>query len=282
MKTSLLSLLTLLSISLAAQSPWSRSKAGLFVQTSWNFIPTYTTLFGQDNQDITLTREVSEQSFQLYGEYGLSNKTTLVAAIPLMINRRGDLNPDYTLQFESLDSGSVTGLGNISLAVRHQFLKGKINLAGTLKASLPTKQQSESLGVQTGYDALTVLPMVNIGMGLGQFYWYAYGGYGYRSNDYSHFLNFGAEAGVRLGKIWLGGFSETVYPLENGNRAIPGIDWLTGLYVNDQGWVSIGLKASWEITRSFGINVSGAGAAWAQNVPKSPGIGFGLYYKMGR
>ncbi len=279
MKKQLLFGLVFVSISLAAQSPWPRSKAGFFVQGAWNFIPTYTTLFGPDGKDIVLERAVSEHNFQLYGEYGLSKKTTLIASLPFVVNKRGDSNPDSPYMFAVEDSGRIAGLGNTTLALRHQFLKGKLALAGTLRVGFPAITGYKPPGLRTGYNALTVLPMLSAGMGFGQLYGFVYGGYGYQSNDYSHFLNFGGEIGLSLGKVWLIGFSETVLPLENGTRQLPALDELTGLYVNDQGWVSVGVKALWEINRFMGLHLSGAGAAWAQNVPKSPGISLGVYFK---
>lgn len=279
MKKHLLFALVLFSFSLAAQSPWPRSKAGFFVQASWNFIPEYNTLFGKQGKDITLERNVSEHSVQCYGEYGLTRKTTLSASLPWVFNQRGDSNPNGPYFFEREDSGSIAGLGNVTLALRHQFISGKIALAGTLKVGLPAATAYRYPGLRTGYNALTVTPMISAGMGLGQLYWYSYAGYGYRSNHYSHFLNFGGELGMQIGKVWLSGFSETIYPLGNGSRTLPTPDVLTGLYVNDQGWVSVGIKVLWEINRFWGIHFSGAGAAWAQNVPKSPGIGLGAYFK---
>ena len=68
----------------SAQSPWARSKAGFYAQASYQTIPAYGTLFGKNSsEDIEMEREVSENTFQLYGEYGLSRKTTLVAALAM-------------------------------------------------------------------------------------------------------------------------------------------------------------------------------------------------------
>ena len=46
----------LLPFSLAAQSPWARSKAGFFAQASWNTIPAYTTLFGANGGERNMRR----------------------------------------------------------------------------------------------------------------------------------------------------------------------------------------------------------------------------------
>ena len=270
----------LLSCSLAAQSPWARSKAGFYAQAGFYYIPTYGTLFGAGGEDIVLDHEVSERQIQLYGEYGVTKKTTLIVSLPVVFNERGASNPASPYMFAVEDSGSISGLGNSTIALRHQFLSGEFALAGALKVGLPAgTSYKPATDLSTGYDAITIQPMISIGKGFQKSYGFLYGSYGYRSNDYSHFLNFGAEGGFHLGKIWLVGFSELVYSLENGERKLATLDALTGLYANDQGWLSIGVKAIWEINRFVGLSVSGAGAAWAQNVPKSPGLGVAAYFK---
>lgn len=269
-----------ISFSMMAQSPWARKKAGLYAQAGYYFIPAYGDLFGSNGKDIILDRKVSERQFQLYGEYGVTNKTTFVLSLPIVWNERGESNPDSPYLFAEEYTGSIAGLGNTTLAVRHQFLSSKVALAGTLKVGLPAgvayKPQTD---LRTGYGAVTVQPMVSAGMGFRKTYGFLYGSYGYRSNDYSHFLNFGAETGIHIGKFWLIGFSDFVYSLENGDKPLPALDVLTGLYVNNQGWLSIGAKAIWAVNRFVGITVSGTGAVWAQNVPKSPGVGASVYFK---
>lgn len=269
----------LLPVQAGAQSPWARSKAGFYAQAAWQFIPAYPTLFGEDNGDKEIVREVSENIFQFYGEYGISRRTTITAALPMVYNRRGDLNPKFPNTFGQVDSGSIFGLGNVYVAVRHQFISGKVAFAGTLKAGLPASTSQQTTGLRTGVDALTVVPMLSVGMGLGKTYWFAYGGYGIRTNDYSHFLNAGVEGGIHIGKIWLMAFSEFVGSLENGSRSLPAPDVFTGLYVNDQGWLSIGLKSIVEFNRFWGINLSAAGAAWGRNVPQKPAFSLGAYFK---
>lgn len=268
-------------LSASAQSPWARSKAGFYAQAAYHAIPAYGTLFGKNgSDDIEMEREVSENTIQFYGEYGLNRKTTLVAALPLVFNRRGDVNPASQLMFAQEDSGSIAGLGNVQLAVRHQFRAGKVALAGTLRVGLPAAAGYEkNTDLRTGYAAFTVLPTVSAGMGLRRAYWFAYGGYGLRTNDYSHLLNVGAEAGWHFKKVWLIGFSELVFSLENGSRRLPTQDVLSGLYVNDQGYWSLGLKAIVEMNRFWGLTASAAGAGWGQYVPKRPGLGLGAYFR---
>lgn len=275
----LLILFAFLGVNMAAQSPWARSKAGFYAQLGYHTIPTYTTLFGSGSSDIEMIREVSEQTLQFYGEYGLSSKTTFAISLPYRFNSRGARNPNNPYFFAKEDTGSISGLGNTSMAIRHQFLTGKTAFAGNLRVDLPSDKSQPLAGLQTGFDALTIQPSVSVGMGLGQFYWQAYGGIAFRTNNYSHFVNAGGEAGWKLGPVWLIGFTDAVFSLENGSQKLTPLDALTGLYVNDQGWLSFGLKGIWEINRFVGIVVSGAGVAWAQYVPKSPGLTAAVYFK---
>ncbi|TNE67850.1 MAG: hypothetical protein EP344_01850 [Bacteroidetes bacterium] len=264
---------------LAAQSPWARSEAGFYTQLSYQTIPTYTSLFGANGASIDMIREVSEQAVQFYGEYGISSRTTAIISAPVVFNSRGARNPDSPYFFAQEDTGSISGLGNISLALRHQVLTGSLALSAGLQVDVPSKQMDYSAGLRTGFDSWTMQPTVSAGMGFERLYWQAFGGIGFRTNDYSHFARIGAEGGIKLASVWVIGFSHLVLPFENGARSLPPLDVLTGLYVNDQGWASIGIKGIWEINRIVGIVVSGAGAVWAKHVPESPGLSAGVYFK---
>lgn len=277
--TLLAALFAFSAFALSAQSPWARSKAGFYAQLGYHTIPTYTTLFGMDGNDINMIREVSESTLQLYGEYGFTDRTTAIVSLPYRINSRSARNPDQPLMFAQEDTGSISGLGNVSLSLRHQFLSGKVALAGTLRVDLPAGAGQPLAGLQTGFEAVTIQPTVSAGMGFGRVYWFAYGGYTIRTNDYSHYVNAGVEAGVALGPVWLIAFTDLVVPTENGSRALTPFDSLTGLYVNNQGWLSPGIKGIWQINRFVGVVVSGSGAAWAQYVPKSPGLSAAVFFK---
>ena len=161
----------MLPVLLAAQSPWTRNKSGLYVQAAWHFIPEYTSLFGPDGSVIELERPISENTFELYGEYGLTKRTTVIANLPFRWMRSGDaleLNQQPLTQ-----GGYLFAPGNVSLAVRHNFLNKRLLLSGQLRADLPTASFVEELGLRSGYDAATVLPMASVGMGFKQFYWFA-------------------------------------------------------------------------------------------------------------
>ena len=263
----------------SAQSPWVRSRAGFFTQMAWQTIPAYTQLYGDAGSDIELERAVTERSLQFYGEYGLSRNTTAVLILPLVFNQRGDSNPDSPNFFAREEPGTLAGLGNIQMALRHQFKNGRIAWSGTLRVGLPVSKYQPTTGLRTGLNAFAITPMLSAGMGFRKAYCFAYADYGWRSHRYSAFAQTGLEAGYHLGACWLIGFTEFTGSLKNGTQPLPAQDVLTGLYVNDQQWLSIGFKTLVALHRFWGLSASVTGAAWGQYVPEKPAFSLGAYFK---
>ena len=200
-------ILLLQPVFLAAQSPWVRIKAGFYTQSAWQFIPTYDAIYDQDYSDTRkLDRAITENAIQFYGEYGITRKTMVWAALPYRFLKSGDLATDALPP--KVEEGSLSGLGNISLDERQNFTSEKITFSGQLRADLPNNRFDQPTGLRTGFDALTLLATLSIGQGYGKFYWYAYGGLGGRGAWKNQFINAGAEGGVKLGKCWLIVFSE--------------------------------------------------------------------------
>lgn len=79
--------------------------------------------------------------------------------------------------------------------------------------------------------------------------------------------------------MYLIGFSEWLHPLDNGDIALPQNNLMTSLYVNGQGWWSVGAKGILEINERTGVVLTGAGAFSGDWVPKRPGLGVGVYFK---
>lgn len=260
----------------AAQSPWTRSQSGLYAQAAWHFIPSYTTLFSENpDQDRAIDRETSEGTFQLYGEYGITARATAIVALPVRLVQTAD----ESLADNPIPSGSLTGLGNVSLGLRYRLLGKRMPVSATLRVDLPAADRDEPDGLRTGYPAFAAVPMLSTGMGFGRAYWYAYAGYGFRGGGYSHFALAGAEAGYRVGPVWVAAFSEWQPTLKNGDVEIPFANARTGLFVDRQGYWSIGFKGIAEINRFLGVFLTAAGAFDAENLPKSPGLGAGVFFK---
>ena len=105
-----------------SQSPWTRSKAGLYAQATIQTLPGYSTVFGEKQTRQPLERTLSETAFQLYAEYGFSKKLTFTGALPIRRFASGAALDNNT----ALQSGTYTGLGNPVVTARRQLTDGRL------------------------------------------------------------------------------------------------------------------------------------------------------------
>lgn len=263
---------------LPAQSPWTRSKAGFYAQAAWQFIPTYDAIFDQDYADDTrnLEREITENAVRFYGEYGIKSNFTVWTAIPIRFVKSGEATSNMTPQ---LASGSLNGLGNITLAARASSPLGKLTLTGQLRIDLPSGPFDESTGLRTGFKEFTFLPTLSIGRSYGKYYWFTYLGAGSRSKKTSRFFDLGGEGGARLGKCWLIGFTEFWSSFTGTPYEVPPTNTVTGLFLPYQSYWSVGGKAIYEFNRFWGVIATAAGALQGDLVPQQPTFSLGTYFK---
>ena len=264
----------LIASSLQAQSPWTQSQAGFYVQAGYFFLPTYDKLF-TETTDLNLQRDISAQIFQIYGEYGISHKTTFVAQIPLHFLKNGAENVALPL----IEKGKIAGLGNVSLGLRHNFFQKNSTFSGQMDVELPATTYGETTGLRTGYKALAFVPSLSIGKGLRRGYVYLNAAYGFRGNGYSQFLRSNAEFGRRFNKIWLVGSLGWLYSLKDGDIALPTENLLTGSFVDKQSYLSFTTKAIYQKDQFLSFGLYFSGAFQAENLPKSPNIGLFAAFK---
>lgn len=270
-------LLYFLSVAVFAQSPWTQKKQATYVQVSFTTIPSYSTLFG--NPEYQTEREITDNTLQVYSEYGISNKTTLITTIPLKMVSSGDLsNPSL---FPSTNKESQTSLGNIQFGIKHNFYQKKWLLSGQLLVEANTSNYDDDSGLRSGYDAWTFTPTLSLGRGFSSWYIQAFGGIDLRTNSYSSNLKLGGEIGYKAFEgLWVAGFLDGLASLQNGKRIDPENNKRTGLYVNNQSYAAFGMKLIGEFSSDFGINAGFGGAFDGRNVAKSPALSLGLFYKL--
>lgn len=262
-----------------AQSPWTQKKGEFYTQFGFSTIPNYTGIFG--DPDYNTERKITDNTFQLYGEYGLSDKTTLLLNVPFKSISSGDLSKPEEAEIVLTEEKSVSSFGNIEIGAKHNFFNKKWLISGQFNIELNTSSYDEVSGLRSGYDAFTFTPLVNVGRGFDKFYVQAFTGFALRTNDYSSNFKIGAEAGAKLlNRIWIIGFLDIITSFENGDFIPPVENTLTGLYVNDQEYSAYGLKAIGEITPDFGVIAGFGGAFSGNNVAKQAAYNFGLYYKI--
>ncbi|WP_046743458.1 hypothetical protein [Kordia zhangzhouensis] len=257
---------------LFAQSPWTQEKGKFYTQLSFSTIPNYANVFG--NPEFETDREITDNTLQFYGEYGISSKTTLLVNLPLKLIKTGNAIGETTFIAEN----SKTALGNISLGLKHQFYNKKWLLTGQLNVEANTSTFEAASGIRTGYDSWTFTPTLNFGKSFNSFYIQAFTGVDLKTNDYSNNFKIGGEIGTKIHtKIWLIGFLDIVNSFNDGHIDLPLSNYGTALYVNNQEYTAFGIKSIVEISADFGGMVNFGGAFSGNNVAKQAALTIGIY-----
>lgn len=265
---------------LSAQSPWTQEKGKFYTQLSFSTIPDYDEIYS--DPDYQLERNITDNTLQLYGEYGLSNKTTLIANIPIKLIKTDELVRSSSVANDVIftTADSKTAIGNIAVGLKHKFVDKKWLVSGQFNIEANTGSFDTASGIRSGQDAWTFTPTINIGRSFESFYIQGFAGVDLKTNSYSSNFKIGGEIGTKiLDKVSLIGFIDVVHSFNNGDVAIPINNKFTALYVNNQEYTAIGLKTIGEFTNNFGGLLSIGGALSGNNVAKQVVFTVGVYHK---
>lgn len=237
-----------------AQTPWTRNKAGFYVQTSWQTIPLYRSFFDASaaGNRRRLEREIRENSVQLLAEYGLSDKTTIWSTTPYRFQYSG--NSTDAGAIPTLQQGRLHGLGNITLACRHRFHSGRVTVSGQARLDFDTGKQSRATGLSTAYNALSGSALLSIGQRNNtSWYWFIYGGAGWRGPLANSILLSGGEAGLKLRRLFLTVMSDLSWNVGSKTYEVESANKKTALYVPNQSTWLLGGKVGFEVNRFYGF-----------------------------
>ncbi len=267
------------SIAAFSQSPWTQKKGNTYTQISFTTIPNYNAVFSDENQNLFGT--YTDNTVQFFGEYGITNKTSLIVNLPFKLISVADFKDPRIDCTENCGKNYTNNtFGNFSLGLKHNFYAKKWMLSGQLLVEANTSYYDDTSGIRTGYNAWSFTPLFLAGRGFGKTYLQGFIGADLRTNNYSTNLKIGGEIGRKiLKKIWLIGFLDISKSLENGTIVLPVQQALTGLYVNDQEYGSFGFKGIGEISDNFGVTVGFGGAFFGNNVARQAALTIGLYRK---
>jgi len=264
------------SLQATAQSPWTKEKGQFFTNLSYSSISDYSELFG--DPDFNVSGTITDRTYQFYGEYGLTNSTSLLVNIPLKsIDINNYVDPSILCQGDCSESFSETAFGNFTLGLKHNFSKKKWVLSGQLNMEINSSSYDKSSAIRTGIDAYTFTPLFLAGTSFGKNYFQSFVGADIRTNNYSSNLKIGGEIGRKLTQnICLIGFVDISQSLNNSDISFPANNAANKLYVNDQEYVAYGLKGILQFY-DFGLTAGFVSALSGNNVPKKAAISFGVF-----
>ncbi|QVY64523.1 hypothetical protein [Polaribacter sp. Q13] len=278
MKKVTLLLFLLTSLSIFSQGPWTQKKGKFYTQISFTTIPSYNELFG--NPDYEIPGKITDNTIQLYSEYGITDNTTLIVNVPYkIIKHKGLVNPCLIGPCPE-HSNKENNLGNIEIGIKHNYYKKDWLLSAQFSVEANTGSFDKNSGIRTGYNAYTFTPLFLAGKSFKKSYLQTFIGTKIRTNNYSSNFKVGGEYGGKVSKnIWLIGFLDIEKSFKNGDVVLPYSNLDTGLYVNNQEYGVVGIKAIGEFSNNFGITASLPAAFFGNNVAKQVALSVGLYKK---
>ena len=258
------------------QSAWNLEKDSWYTQLNFTRIGPYSELFIDVDKTGTTPREIEDNTFQLYAEYGLNSKTTLSLSLPIKLIKTG-----AQTEATSLIANSITSVGNIGFGVKRNLINKNFLLSTGVVVEANTGVYDDASGIRTGYDAWTFTPGVYFGKSYNNLFLQANAGVGLRTNNYSHFFRGGAEVGYKfLKRIWAIFYLDYKKSFYNGTISLPPNNTDTALYVDNKEYVGYGLKAIYELTNQLGITAGFGGAFSANNEARTAALNVGLFMKI--
>lgn len=276
MKTSIWCIVTLLCCSLlTAQGAWTLEKENWYTQLGFTNIGPYNELFVNGSETKEIPLEITDNTLQFYGEYGLFDKTTLSLSVPLKFIQTASTSSS------GIASESVSALGNVSFGIKRKLYDKKFVVSGSLVVDANTSQYNNASGIRSGYNAWTFIPSISIGKGTNRYFFQGNFGTGFRTNNYSHYLNLKAEAGYKFFNwFWPILYVDYKESFENGTIVLPVNNQTTSLYVDNQEYLGYGIKLIAELNKSMGITGGFGGAFSANSEARKAALNLGVYFKI--
>lgn len=261
------------------QSAWNINENTWYTQLNFTGIGPYSELFVNGNETAKTPREISDNTFQFYADYGLNNKTSISLSIPIKFIKTGS----QTIQGDPMIAeNKISSLGNIGFGIKRNLYKGGIIVSAGLFVEANTAAYDDASGIRTGYDAWTIRPAIIIGKAFDNLFLQSGLSTGFRTNNYSHFFRGSAEVGYKfMGKLWTIFFIDYKVSFDNGTIDLPENNISTSLYVDNQEYVGYGLKAIYDLNEQLGITAGFGGALSANAEARKASFNLGLFMKIG-
>ncbi len=263
-----------------AGGPWTQKKGeGILIIGVSPVI--YSTISGPGEGSADLPRRISEITTQAYVEYGIIDRLTLIGNLPLKYVGSASKLQETDDFVTNLPHGKLFGLSNSTLAAKYNITNQKFLFAASLGIEFPSIGDKLSRGLRTGYEAFTFIPMIHLGQGFSNgIYFFVEGGYGVR-NKLSDEWRLSTELGYSFKKPLIMALSLNVKEsIKNRSSFDDNANYLhTGLYLNEQEYVSWSFKFIHEVNDHWGWNAALSGGFRTELIALTPVISGGFYYK---
>jgi len=258
---------------------WPQEKgSGFFKLGQYMIYSGYYSTPAGDIVDITST---GFYSTSIYGEYGITDRFTVISYIPFFV--RSTLNRVIDREGNLIQDGDyLNSFGDTDISFKYGIITGKpVVLAASFTLGIPL---GESSGGRTGllqagdgeFNQMITLE-ASASSNSGKLYGTLLAGFNNRTNNFSEEIRYGIEVGYHLKKFWFINKVVGIKSLFNGDdKQIVN----NGIFNNNMEYLSITPEISFEFGDNMGINVSTGFALYARKVLASPSFSLGAYFKL--
>ena len=272
----LLALFFLAAPSVSMAQAWPKSKGSGFYKLDYSVIKA-TDVFDKTGKVVpfrTLTNHITS----FYGEYGITDKLTVMAYVPFFI--RNTVNATKGAQTGNIIEPAIANnnFGDVDVAFRYGlYNKNGISVSANVFLGLPTGDAKQADGLFTGDGEFN--QMFKIAVGTSKTKWWTQGalGFNHRTLHFSDEFRYDFEFGYKfLNDRLLAIFKiNGIESLNNGTAK----EASTGLFSNNVEYAGIGPEFLYYINKKKNIGASFriAGALKGQNVLAAPSIAVGAF-----
>ncbi len=247
-----------------AGGPWPRKKNSGYAQLGFTYLG-YNSFYNHEGKVVSMRRNVTDFTSQLFFEYGLTDRLTMTANLPFkyVSSSESIASSDTTYFRDTVPNGNLFGLSTVMLGLKYNIINKKVLFSAGLNAEANVAKYDSLTTLRTGPDAWVIHPFLSVGSSFvqGKLYTLLDAGYRLRLNNYSDEADFNFELGYSWNyktyfivsvsgrfSIQDGSYDNNVTPVLDASDPTSeslhphGRDLHTSLYPNNQQYLGYGLK----------------------------------------
>lgn len=267
--------LLILTPSVLTAQAWTKSKGQGFYKLDFTSIKAADVF--DKNGDVVGFRTLGNYTTSFYGEYGVSNKFTVLAYVPFYV--RNVVNETKGRQTgQIIERGIVNNnFGDVDLGFRYQLPIKNVAVAANLILGIPTGDAKQVDGLFTGDGEFNQLLKIGVGTGKKRWWTQVALGFNNRTKGFSDEFRYDFEFGYKFFNDRLLAIFKIngIESLNNGTAQAAA----TGLFSNNVEYMGIGPEILYyaNAKKTIGISARIAGATKGQNVLAAPSLSVGVF-----
>lgn len=278
MKKNITLILLLIASTTYSQSAWNKKKGSGFFKLSQSFI--VSDQFFDNSKEVVDITTTGVYITSIYGEYGLSDKFTAFAYVPIFF--RNTLNEiEFSISNTTQAGDELNSVGDTNIGLAYAIKQdSKFVLNASFMLGLPVGNDSggDTGLLQSGDGEFNQLIRANWGYSFYPAPFYATGSVGFnnRTNDFSDEFHWGIEFGATIKEDFNLAFKVyNITSFENGDALAS----QNGIFANNTEFLSFGPELSYTHNDKFGLSATIQGAASGRNILAAPNYSFGIHYQ---